>query len=180
VKGDRLPAFDKGLDMVENIASTCSVRRLAPADRPAWRQLYDGYAAFYSVSMNDEIAGRLWDWLMDAAHPLAGYVALDGRGEVVGLAHVRPYPRSLSANWAGFLDDLYVDPAHRRCGVGHALLAAVAAHAREAGWSFVRWMTADDNHTAQHLYERVAKRTRWVTYQLDPAVFAPIIEKERK
>ena len=155
--------------MSEMVRSDVSVRPLAPSDRGPWRRLYQGYAEFYAVPMTEEIADQLWSWLMDPSAALKGYVAeIKDTGEVIGIAHIRPYPRSLSGSWAGFLDDFYVDPAHRRRGAGRALMTAVAAHARAAGWSFVRWMTADDNHTAQHLYDRVASRTRWVTYQLDP------------
>ena len=43
-----------------------------------------------------------------------------------------------------------------------------AALARERGWSVVRWITAEDNATAQRLYDRHATRTPWVTYDLTP------------
>jgi hypothetical protein len=32
----------------------------------------------------------------------------------------------------------------------------------------VRWITAADNATAQRLYDRVATKTAWVTYDLVP------------
>jgi ribosomal protein S18 acetylase RimI-like enzyme len=155
--------------MSEQTRADFSVRPLQPADHGTWRRLYQGYADFYAVPMTDAIADQVWNWLMDGNAALKGYVAeVKDTREVIGIAHVRPYPRSLSGSWAGFLDDLYVDPAHRHRGAGRALMTAVAAHGRAAGWSFVRWMTADDNSTAQRLYDRIASRTRWVTYQLDP------------
>jgi GNAT superfamily N-acetyltransferase len=166
--------------MNENAASICSVRLLARPDRAAWRVLYGGYTSFYSVPMTDEIADRVWNWLMDPTHALVGYVAETPRDGVIGIAHVRAYPRSLSGTWAGFLDDLYVDPAHRGRGIGRSLLEAVALHARTAGWTFVRWMTADDNRTAQYLYDRLAMRTRWITYQLDPEAVPHKIEGDAR
>jgi len=33
----------------------------------------------------------------------------------------------------------------------------------------VRWITADDNYRAQALYDKVATRTHWVTYDAAPA-----------
>jgi hypothetical protein len=30
----------------------------------------------------------------------------------------------------------------------------------------LRWITADTNETAQALYDKVATRTRWVTYEM--------------
>jgi hypothetical protein len=42
----------------------------AAADKADWRRLYDGYAAFYKMPMNDEIADRVWGWINDPAHGL--------------------------------------------------------------------------------------------------------------
>ena len=53
---------------------------------------------------------------------------------------------------------------------GRAYLAAVAAMAeigRQRGWTVIRWLTADDNYRARGVYDRHAKRTMWITYQLD-------------
>jgi hypothetical protein len=30
----------------------------------------------------------------------------------------------------------------------------------------IRWITADDNYRARAVYDRVATRTKWVTYDL--------------
>ena len=38
--------------------------------------------------------------------------------------------------------------------------------ARERGAAKVRWVTAADNATAQRLYDDIADRTDWVTYDL--------------
>ncbi len=38
--------------------------------------------------------------------------------------------------------------------------------ARERGCAKVRWVAAADNHTAQRLYDDLAERTEWVTYDL--------------
>ena len=38
--------------------------------------------------------------------------------------------------------------------------------AAEVGHGGVAWITADDNATAQQLYDRIAKRTSWVTYEM--------------
>ena len=35
--------------------------------------------------------------------------------------------------------------------------------------ALVQWVTAEDNHQAQALYDTLAKRTNWVTYEALPA-----------
>jgi GNAT superfamily N-acetyltransferase len=136
-------------------------------DKAEWQRLYEGYAAFYRMPMDDAVAGRVWDWLHDAAHPLEALVARDGEGRLLGLAHFRAMPRPLTGTTAGFLDDLFVAPEARGRAVGSRLLDAVAAEGRRRGWSLVRWLTADDNYRARTLYDRVGKRTQWITYQID-------------
>jgi GNAT superfamily N-acetyltransferase len=66
-----------------------------------------------------------------------------------------------------YLEDLFVDPVARRSGVGRALIEALAAEGRQAGWRRIYWRTAADNATAQALYDRLARRSGWVTYELD-------------
>jgi GNAT superfamily N-acetyltransferase len=132
-----------------------------------WRRLYDGYAAFYRSPMDDAIAGRVWGWLMDAQHPLEARVARTTAGRVVGLAHFRAMPRPLSGSMAGFLDDLFVDPAWRGRRIADRLIAAIAALGRERQWTRLRWITADNNYRGRGVYDRLAKRTMWITYEMD-------------
>jgi GNAT superfamily N-acetyltransferase len=132
-----------------------------------WRRLFEGYATFYKMPMTDQIAGTVWQWLLDPAHTLEALLAREGDGRVRGLAHFRAMPRPLTGSTAGFLDDLFVDPAWRGRRVADRLIAAVAALGHERGWTLIRWITADDNYRARGVYDRLAKRTLWITYQLD-------------
>jgi GNAT superfamily N-acetyltransferase len=135
-------------------------------DKPGWRRLYEGYATFYKMPMSDEIADRVWSWLHDPAHSLEALVArADGR--VVGLAHFRAMPRPLTGSDAGFLDDLFVDPAFRGGRIADRLIEAMAEIGRERGWKVIRWITADNNYRARAVYDRHATRTGWITYQVD-------------
>lgn len=147
---------------------TVTVRAVAAGDRPAWERLYRGYAAFYEVPMNDAVLDATWRWLMGQERRVEGLVALQ-RGELVGLAHFRAFPEPLLGQELGFLDDLFVPPAHRGQGTGRKLVEAVAAIARERGWPVLRWITAQDNAAARRLYDQMAQATPWVTYDLDVA-----------
>jgi GNAT superfamily N-acetyltransferase len=145
------------------------IDRPRPEDRAAWRQLYGGYADFYGVPMDDEIAGRLWGWLHDPAHPVEGLLARQGDGIPVGLAHYRGMPRPLGGCTIGFLDDLFVMPEARGQGIARALIQAVGRDAATRGWAKLRWITAEDNATARALYDQIAMRTAWVTYEMSTA-----------
>ncbi len=140
-----------------------------PGDRAGWRRLYDGYATFYKREMTDAIADRVWAWITaPAPHgPCEGRIARTPDGRVIGLAHFRDMASPLRGAVAGFLDDLFVDPTWRGKKVGRALLDEVAAIGRARGWPLYRWLTGDDNYRARTLYDQVAKRTMWITYQYD-------------
>ena len=144
---------------------TITIRPIATADRADWDRLYAGYAAFYRVEQTAAMRDRVWGWLMDAAHETRGVLAL-ADGAAVGLAHFRPYARPLMAATGGFLDDLFVDPAARGSGAARRLIEAVAEVGRAEGWTLIRWITADDNYRARALYDQLATRTTWITYDM--------------
>ncbi len=143
-----------------------TIRALAPADRNAWERLYAGYAAFYRVEQTPQMRATVWSWIFDAAHGTEALVACDATGQLIGLAHFRPFARPLSATTGGFLDDLFVDPAARGSGAAAALLDALAGEGRKRGWSVIRWITAEDNYRARALYDRKATKTHWLTYDI--------------
>jgi GNAT superfamily N-acetyltransferase len=146
--------------------SDVAIVRPEAGHREDWDRLYAGYAAFYKVVQTPEMRDRVWSWLVDPAHEVKGLVALGPAGRPVGLVHFRPFARPLSASTGGFMDDLFVDPAHRGGRVGDALIGAVAEEGRRRGWTVIRWITADDNYRARAVYDLMASRTSWVTYDL--------------
>lgn len=148
--------------------TTFRIRPVQLGDRAGWDVLYQGYAAFYRVDQTVEMRDRVWGWLHDPAHSTEGLVAEASDARLIGLAHFRPFARPLSATTGGFLDDLFVAPEARGSGAAEALLAELKAIAGQRGWSVVRWITAEDNARARALYDRVAAKTGWVTYDLKP------------
>lgn len=149
------------------MTETLRILPTAPRHRAAWDRLYAGYAAFYRVTQTPEMRDRVWSWLHDPAQEVNGLVAeLDGAP--VGIAHYRPFARPLSASTGCFLDDIFVDPAARGRRVADAMILHLGAMAKERGWSVVRWITADDNYRGRGVYDRLAKRTMWITYDHTP------------
>ncbi len=140
------------------------VRPVEPRDHERWRALFTAYGVFYETAFDDAVLEGVWAWLMEAEHPLVCLVA-EHDGEVVGFAHLREQPDTFTAGPGWYLDDLYTEPAVRGSGAGTALLEAIAAHARAHGGGTIRWITAADNTRAQGVYDRLATRTSWVTYE---------------
>lgn len=89
-------------------------------------------------------------------------------GSVVGLA---VWFLNFST-WDGvhgiYLEDLFVDPAHRGTGLGHALLARLARVCVERGYSRLQWQVLDWNTPSIEFYEALGAvdLTDWRTYRL--------------
>lgn len=140
-----------------------TIRPIATDDRPAWDGLFSAYAAFYSVPQTPHMRAVVWDWLMTQA--ALGFVAEIDK-KLIGFAHIRPVTQTLTATTGGFLDDLFVAPDARGSGAARALIIACADYARAKGWSDLSWLTADNNYRARSLYDQLAQRAGWITYEM--------------
>ena len=148
------------------------VRPVRHDEFDAWSKLFTGYADFYEWPTSDEHQRQIWSWIHDDGWVEALVaVAVDEDGRELrgpqGLAHLREWVRPLRGVRCGYLDDLFVDPALRGAGAVDALFSAIAEIATARGWATVRWTTADDNYRARSVYDRVATRTGWITYDMD-------------
>jgi GNAT superfamily N-acetyltransferase len=85
------------------------------------------------------------DAFLGSAAPLRQYVALDGK-------HIVGRVRSVDAAEATWCADMYVNPSHRRQGIGRALLCRMLRDDRRRG-SRCSVLTA--SHTGALLYPRV-------------------------
>lgn len=146
---------------------TIHIRALEEADKASWRRLWAGYLHFYKTDLGADVSENTWARLVDPAGNIAGLIALDDAGEIIGFAHYLLHPGTWSAQPLCYLEDLFVSENARGSGAGRALIEALATKGRENGWKSVYWQTAADNFEAQSLYDKVAKRTDWVRYELD-------------
>jgi GNAT superfamily N-acetyltransferase len=146
--------------------SPTRVRELEQKDRAAWQQLYAGYGDFYKTPLSEEKADRVWAWLMDPDYEAFGLVAVDDSDTPIAIAHFRQFARLLADGIGIYLDDLFTAANARGTGAGTALIGRLEEIARERGAEIVRWITANDNFVGQKLYDRLATRTMWVTYDL--------------
>ncbi|MGW0020946.1 N-acetyltransferase family protein [Rhodococcus sp. NPDC003382] len=149
-------------------ATIATIRPLAAADEVRWRVLFRAYREFYTLPASEDVVSRVWGWFMDPRHECKALVA-EMDGEILGFAHHRRFSSPYTGTTGLFLDDLFTDPAVRGRGVGRALIERLTEMAAAEGRSVVQWVTAEDNHQAQALYNTLATRTRWVTYEAGPS-----------
>lgn len=73
-------------------------------------------------------------------------------GEAVGMVSVLFSLSTAEGGRVGWLEDLIVDPAHRRQGLGRGLLSHALVQARALGCSRLSLLTDADNDLARRLY----------------------------
>ncbi|MUO81589.1 GNAT family N-acetyltransferase [Agrobacterium vitis] len=67
-----------------------------------------------------------------------------------------------------YLEDLYIDPAHRGGGAGRAMLRYLAKLAVDTGCGRFEWSVLDWNEPAIRVYDSVGAepQTEWIRYRL--------------
>lgn len=135
------------------------IRPAGPGDVPELVELVRDLAAYEQAA--DEVqldAGGLTLALFGPVPRAHAHVA-ELEGAVVGTAL---WYRTFST-WTGrhgiWLEDLCVQPEHRRRGLGRALLGALAATARVEGAARLEWAVLDWNEPARRFYEAVGATT---------------------
>ncbi len=142
------------------------IRPIATQDRMMWEPLFLAYGVFYETEFSSDVIDRVWSLLLEPESGVDALVA-DLDGALVGFAHYRSHPDTFTGGRDWFLDDLYVDPDARGAGTATDLIQHLTSLARaETPGGTLRWITAADNSRAQRVYDRLAKRTTWVTYEI--------------
>jgi len=143
------------------------IRPPSASELSEWKDLWDSYLVFYETERSPEHSESLWQRILDPESIIRCHVALQG-GHLIGLVHFLPHEDTWSSYPICYLQDLYVDASHRGEGIGAKLIASVVEYAGLRGWSAVYWLTADDNHQARVLYDKLAGGSSgFIHYEID-------------
>ncbi len=164
------------------------VRAAEPRDIPALmrlkRLLAEGEDSTHAVRASEA------DWLRDGFGPDAGFTAFvaerAGGGDVVIGDHIvgiATCSQRKITGWNGpivFLQDLFVEPAHREHGIARALMGRVAAFASEIGSPIVDLTVRADN-PARHFYLHTGFQPlpQCLTYVLAGPALAALAEQDK-
>jgi ribosomal protein S18 acetylase RimI-like enzyme len=108
-----------------------------------------------------------------AAEVVIGYAGDEPAGFAVFFQTFSTFP----GMW---LEDLFVDPAFRRQGLGEALLAYLARIAVERGYGRVEWSVLGWNELAIGFYQKLGARPMddWVNYRLTGEALINLARKQ--
>jgi ribosomal protein S18 acetylase RimI-like enzyme len=126
------------------------VRRAGSADADViGRLLHDFNSEFDEVTPGPAaIAGRVRELLAGDE-----FIVLLAGDEARGLAVLRFRPSIWTERLECYVAELYVQPEHRRRGLGRALMKASLDAARGQGADFIEVATSEDDVGARALYE---------------------------
>ena len=142
-----------------------TIKNAERGDFHGWLQLYKQYLDFYQTTLTNEQLIALWDWFFDDEKKIYCAIAFL-ENTPVGLVHFREFLRPIKASVGIFMDDLFVESAYRGQGIAQKLIKFVEESALRKNIPLVRWITANDNQNAMKVYDKLAIKTRWVTYDM--------------
>jgi GNAT superfamily N-acetyltransferase len=131
--------------------SHATIRRAGLNDVEGLALLFDGYRRFYEQPGDVDGARRFLQARLDAQDSVILLAERDR--QLLGFTQLYPSFSSVSMRPLWILNDLFVDPQHRRGGVGQALMSAAEAFARDDGSKGLELATQKTNRTAKTLYE---------------------------
>ena len=128
------------------------IRDATPGDVPALLGLIASYYAHDGIAFDEARQGRAARALID--HPDWGRFRVVDRGGLVAYAALT---LDFSVEYGGrdlFVDELFVDAAHRGQGLGAALLDDAVAFGRALGCVAINLAVEQDNAGARAFYAR--------------------------
>ena len=141
------------------------IRPLLLTDKERWLELWEGYLAYYEVTLSPDQTELTWNRLQDSHFNLFGLVAVADQ-QVIGITHYLFRPSSWALNDYCYLEDLFVDQTIRGAGAGRSLIDAVIAAARAKVSGRVYWTTKKSNTPARVLYDSYSPASEFVQYRL--------------
>lgn len=144
------------------------IRSVATRDYAGWLQLWNMYCSFYHVDLDPRVTAQTWSRINESSIPVYGLLTQSVDGELLGLCHYVCHPNTWSDRTVCYLEDVFVAPEARRLGVATSFIEKLKSIGVEENWTRIYWITNGDNIAAQATYDRIAKRSGHVQYEISP------------
>ena len=157
------------------------IRPAAPGDERELLRLIGELAEYEKLAhMAVGTEPKLREALFGARPACEALVAQAG-GRAVGFALYFTTFSTFLCQPGLYLEDLFVEPAHRGAGIGKALLRRLAALAAERGCGRLEWRVLDWNAPSIRFYESLGASLlkEWVLVRMTEPEFAALGRKAR-
>lgn len=142
-------------DAPESACGTFFIRAAELRDVAAIVQLIRELAEFEQLTHLLQVTPEKLRPHLFGEHAVVEALVAESQGEVVGFAVFFTNFSTFLAQPGLYLEDLYVQPAHRGQGVGEALLSRVGRLAVEREYGRFEWSVLDWNANAIRFYEKM-------------------------
>lgn len=115
-------------------------------------ELFNLYRIFYQQPSDLESCRKFIEERMQNQESEIFIARMDG--QTVGFTQLYPIFSSVALSKAWLLNDIFVPDQYRKQGIGSALLEEAKKFAKLSGAGWLILQTADDNYTAQIVYEK--------------------------
>ncbi len=148
--------------------TSIAIRAALPSDLPDIVAMVAELAEFERAPEAAIATAANFDEALFCANPAVFAVIAEVTGQTAGFAL---YFRNFST-WLGqhgiYLEDLYVRPEFRGCGVGQGLLSHLAQICLDNGYPRFEWWVLDWNESARNVYDHLGAQalTEWIPYRV--------------
>jgi GNAT superfamily N-acetyltransferase len=155
------------------------IRPALPADLPDIVRLVRGLADYEKLAHEFTADETDFSNLLFASDHVADAIVAELPGQrPVGIALYHRTVNTFKGRIGLFLEDLFVEPAHRGKGIGLALLRSLARLAIDSDYTVIEWRVLDWNEPSIRFYEALGatKMTEWHVRRLRGPALAALAE----
>lgn len=154
--------------MSSRSTSALEIRSAERRDVPLILRFIQGLAEYEKLAHECQATEAQLERTLFGARPVAEVVLAYRDNAPAGFALFFHNYSTFLARPGIYLEDLFVDPAHRGFGVGRALLSHLASLAVERECGRLEWSVLDWNADAIRFYERLGARAMsdWTIYRV--------------
>ena len=127
------------------------IRDIREGDYNGWHKLW---LANNKGQCDQDVTAETWNRLNHHLFPVHGIVTEDD-GEIIGLLHYILHPVTGHIQPVCYMQDVFVDEAHRKQGIATAMVEHLATIGKREEWARLYWLVENSNKGAQALYNNL-------------------------
>ncbi len=148
--------------LVVKIKKMTKIRPIIPEDFPEWLALWN---ANNQGHKDEAVTTQTWTRLNDPEAPVFALVA-QSDDVLIGLLQYIVHPTTGSVSPVCYMQDVFVDPAHRKKGIARAMIKELERIAKREKWARIYWLAEADNEAAQSLYKTLGHKLNFTLHIL--------------
>jgi GNAT superfamily N-acetyltransferase len=155
------------------------IRPATRADVPELLRLIRSLAAYEKLEHMAVGTDAMLAEALFGARPAAEALVAQAGGRAVGFALFFTTFSTFLCQPGLYLEDLFVEPAHRGAGIGKALLARLAALAAQRGCGRLEWRVLDWNEPSIRFYESLGASLleEWILVRMTREEFEALAKR---